>query len=87
MVGMLLFEHCAERTHLAPTEARAARVERTAEEQREVPMLCGDAGASGSRCGEITHDAARNGNDLAVEIDLDHLLLRHVLSITANSQD
>ena len=82
-VGVLLLEHGAESADLAGAERRLARLERAAEEQREVAVARRDAGAGSGPCGKPTHELGRDGNGLAVEAELDRLLA-HPWSMAQN---
>jgi hypothetical protein len=76
---MLLLEHCDEGPELGPAEAHASRLQRAAEVEREIPVASGDARASGGCCGKVADDVAWNGDELAVEVDLDRSLLHRLL--------
>src|SRR5439155_25591988 len=69
--GMLLLEHGDERPHLSLSEAHAPGLERTIEANREVAVAFRDSRAGCSRGSKLTHDVARNADDLAVQVDLD----------------
>ena len=70
---MRLLEHGDERTHIPPAETRMTGLERAIQTEREIAMSPGQAGAGRRRHRDRVHDVARNGNDLAVEGELDHL--------------
>ena len=70
---MRLLEHGDERTYVPLTETRMPGLERAMELEREIAVSPGQAGAGRRRHRDRVHDVARNGNDLAVEGELDHL--------------
>ena len=78
MVRMRLLEHGDERTYLSLAEVHVPGLESAIEVKREVAVTLGDACTSGCRRGKRAYDVTGNGDDLAVQSDLDclcHLLL------------
>ncbi len=72
---MRLLEHGDECPHISPAEVHLPGLERAVEMEREVAVPLGHAGVRGRRRGDRVHEVTRNRDDLAVEAELDHLLL------------